>query len=84
MRPERIFISVNESTGRSTMSFQPPDVGPPVLHEDDRTGAVAMKEAKVIMDRSPGCTIHGPHFHSDRPPGRKRMGRRPANNNGKA
>jgi hypothetical protein len=79
-RPERIFISVNESTGRSTISFQPADVGPPVLHEDDHTGAVAMREAKAISDRYAGCTIHGPHFHAARPPGRKRMMRKPSNN----
>jgi hypothetical protein len=37
-----------------------------------------MTDAKAIMATYPGCTIHGPHFHAARPPGRKRMGRRPA------
>jgi len=77
-RPERVFVSVDESTGRSTISFHPSDVGEPVLHEDDRTGAVAMREAKSISDSYPGCTIHGPHFHAARPPGRKRAFRKPS------
>jgi hypothetical protein len=78
-RPDRIFISVDKSTGRSTISFAPADVGSPLLHEDDRTGAVAMREAKAISDRYPGCTIHGPHFHTARPQGRKKVFRRPPN-----
>jgi hypothetical protein len=81
-RPERIFVSVDESTGRSTISFQPADVGAPVQHEDDKTGAVAMRDAKAISDDHPGCTIHGPHFHAARPPGRKKAFRRPTDRNG--
>jgi len=77
-RAERIFVSVDESTGRSTISFQPADVSEPILHEGDRTGAIAMREAKAIADGHPGSTIHGPHFHSARPPGRKRVTRRPS------
>ena len=76
-RPERVFVSVDESTGRSTISFQPVDAGDPVLHEGDRTGAIAMTEAKAISESYPGCTIHGPHFHAARPPGRKKMFRKP-------
>jgi hypothetical protein len=76
-RAERIFVSVDESTGRSTISFHPADIGDPILHDDDRTGAVAMTEAKAIADEHPGSTIHGPHFHAARPPGRKRVARRP-------
>jgi len=79
LRPEKIFISVDESTGRSTISFAPADAGKPILHEGDRTGALAMRDAKVILDTYPGCTIHGPHFHAARPPGRKRIVRRPSN-----
>jgi hypothetical protein len=75
--PEKIFISVDQSTGRSTISFAPSDAGAPIQHEEDRTGAHAMKDAKTISDRHPGCTIHGPHFHDARPVGRKRMVRRP-------
>jgi hypothetical protein len=78
-RPERIFISVDESTGRSTISFAPPEAGSPVVHEGDTTGAVAMREATAISERYPGCTIHGPHFHAARPPGRKRSVRKPFN-----
>jgi hypothetical protein len=77
MRPDRIFVSVDESTGRSTISFAPADAGAPILHEGDRTGSRAMSEAKVISDAYPGATIHGPHFHAARPPGRKRIMRRP-------
>ena len=79
-RAERIFVSVDESTGRSTISFHPADVGEPIVHEDDRTGGVAIREAKAISDAHPGSTIHGPHFHGARPPGRKRVMRRPSNN----
>jgi hypothetical protein len=68
-RPERIFVSVDESTGKSTISFQPPTVGSPVQHEDDKTGSTAMQEARSISERYPGCTVHGPHFHAARPPG---------------
>ena len=75
-RPEKIFVSVDESTGRSTISFAPADVGTPVICEDDKTGAKAMKDAKSISERYPGCTVHGPHFHAARPPGRMRMRRK--------
>jgi len=78
-RPDRIFISVDESTGRSTISFAPSDVGSPILHEGDNTGAHAMRDAKSISQNYPGCTIHGPYFHAARPPGRKRVARKPFN-----
>lgn len=77
-KPDRIFVSVDESTGRSTISFQPADVGEPIQNDDDRTGAVAMREARAISDDHPGSTIHGPHFHGARPPGRKRVMRKPS------
>ena len=70
-RPERIFVSVDESTGRSTISFAPNDVGSPVIREDDKTGQLAMKEARTISEKYPGCTIHGPHFHAARPRDRR-------------
>lgn len=76
--PERIFVSVDESTGRSTISFQPADVAAPVQHEDDKTGDIAMSEARSISAQYPGCTIHGPHFHAARPPGNRWKRRRPA------
>ena len=78
-RPERIFVSVDKSTGRSTISFAPSEAGSPVLQEDDRTGALAMRAAKAISERYPGCTIHGPHFHAAHRPGRKRVFRKPSN-----
>ena len=77
-RPDRIFVSVDESTGRSTISFSPAEVGSPIQQDDDKTGAQAMAEARSICERFPGCTIHGPHFHAARPAGRFRARRRPA------
>ena len=62
--PERIFISVDESTGRSTLSFAPPDVGAPIPREDDGKGERALRDAKAIAASYPGCTIVGPHFHA--------------------
>ncbi len=67
--PERVFVSVDESTGKSTLSFQPTGVGDPVQHEDDKTGSIAMQQARSISEKYPGCTVHGPHFHAARPPG---------------
>jgi len=76
-RPERIFVSVDESTRKSTVSFNPPDVGGPLQHEDDAKGETAMAAARSIAAQHPGCTIHGPHFHQARPTGRTRMRRPP-------
>jgi hypothetical protein len=66
-RPDRIFVSVNEDSGRSVISFQPPDAGDAIAYEDDKAGSRAMKAAKSICDKYPGATIHGPHFHAARP-----------------
>ena len=82
MRPDRFFVSVDQSTGRSTISFAPSDAGSPILHEGDRTGALAMRDAKAIAESYPGSSIHGPHFHAARPPGRKRIMRKPSNEPG--
>jgi hypothetical protein len=79
MRPDRIFVSVDQSTGRSTISFAPPDAGGPISHEGDSTGALAMRDAKAIAEAYPGSSVHGPHFHAARPPGRKRPSRKPLN-----
>lgn len=76
-RPDRIFVSVDESTGRSTISFAPPDAGAPILHESDKTGELAMRDARAIADSYPGLSIHGPHFHTAAPPGRRRAARKP-------
>lgn len=78
-RPDRIFISVDESTGRSTISFAPPEVGRPIVHEQDGKAELAMRDARAISERYPGSSIHGPHFHAARPPGRKRLVRKPSN-----
>ena len=66
-RPDKIFVSVDESTGRSVISFQPTDAGDAISIEDDKAGSRAMKTAKSICDKYPGSTIHGPHFHAARP-----------------
>lgn len=66
--PERIFISVDESTGISTVSFFPADVGSPIQVEGDKDGQRALKDAKAIVAKYPSCSIHGPHFHAARPP----------------
>jgi hypothetical protein len=63
-RPERIFVSVDQSTGRSTISFAPTDAGSPFQREDDADGALAMRDARAILTKYPGATIHGPHFHA--------------------
>lgn len=82
VRPDRIFVSVDEGTGRSAISFLPSEAGSPIVHEGDRTGSVAMSDAKEIANAYPGSTVHGPHFHAARPPGRKRVARRPPNGKG--
>jgi hypothetical protein len=76
-RPERVFISVDQSTGRSTISFQPVDACDPVLTENDVTGAEASREAAAIAAGFAGCTVHGPYFHAARPAGRSKIRRRP-------
>ena len=75
-RPDRIFVSVDASTGRSTISFAPPEAGSPFQREDDADGARAMRDAGAILAKYPGTTIHGPHFHAA-PTGRGRTRRRP-------
>ena len=65
-RPDRIFVSVDASTGRSTISFAPADAGSPFQRDNDADGARAMRDAQAIRARYPGATIHGPHFHAAR------------------
>jgi len=76
-RPERIFISVDERTGRSTVSFFPTDVGMPIVRESDARGEQALVAARAIADTYPGCAIAGPHFHVSKPAGtaKRRRGR---------
>lgn len=65
--PDRIFVSVDESTGTSTVSFAPADVGAPYQHAGDLDGARAMADAREIGARYPSATVSGPHFHAARP-----------------
>ena len=75
--PDRVFVSVDERTGRSTISYFPADVGPPhQVETEDRSGAVAMAEARKIAARYPGCIVDGPHFHTSKEGGAKRGRRR--------
>jgi len=75
-RPEKIFVSVDASTRRSTISFAPADAGVPFQRDDDADGGQAMRDAQAIVARYPGATIHGPHFHAARS-ARARPRRRP-------
>jgi hypothetical protein len=78
-RPARVFVSVDESTGVSTISFDPANCSAePLRHDGDKTGEVAMREARSISQLYPGCTVHGPHFHAARPVGKWRKRRKPA------
>jgi len=65
--PDRIFISIDESTGTSTVSFFPVDCGSPYQHTNDADGKLALQDAKSIIAKYPKCTLHGPHFHAARP-----------------
>lgn len=71
-RPDRIFVSVDTSTGTSTISFAPADVGAPIQHTDDSQGTQAMQDAQDLIARYPGATIHGPHFHAAAKPRQRR------------
>ena len=70
--PTRIFISVDERTGRSTLSFAPREVGVPIVRESDARGEQALDAARAIAASYTGCAIDGPHFHASRPGGRTR------------
>jgi hypothetical protein len=76
-RPERVFVSVDSSTKRSTISFQPTDAADPYQCEDDASGVTAMREASAIAASFAGCTVHGPFFHDARPAGRMKFRRKP-------
>jgi hypothetical protein len=76
--PDRVFVSVDARTGRSTISFFPAEVGAPYQFDTDPNGATAMAEAKVIAAKYPGCTVDGPHFHTSKEGGARRPRRRPA------
>jgi hypothetical protein len=74
--PQRIFVSVDETTRRSNISFLPSDVGGPITFDEDAKGEQAVTRAKEIAGDHRGCTIDGPHFHSSNP-GKQRRPRRP-------
>jgi len=76
-RPDRIFISVDESTGRSTVSFMPATAGEPLQYDDDKTGARALREARALSESYPGATVSGPHYHGPRPPRARPRPRKP-------
>ena len=75
-RPERIFVSVDESIGRATLSFAPGDVGAPILIEDDPRGEQGLAKARAIADAFPGAQVVGPHFHTAATRPRSPRGRR--------
>ncbi len=72
--PERIFISVDASTGKSTLSYAPAGAGAPVTVEDDPRGELALKTARAIVAAYPACAVTGPHFFESSK-GRPRRGR---------
>jgi hypothetical protein len=74
--PDRIFVSVDARTGKSTVSFFPADVGPPFQFDTDPSGTEAMAEAKKVAAKYPGCTVDGPHFHTSKEGGVRRPRRR--------
>jgi hypothetical protein len=74
--PERVFVSVDESTGRSTVSFAPADVGPPIVTENDGSGDVALRTAREIAAAHTGCTVLGPHYFASANSRRRPRGRR--------
>jgi hypothetical protein len=75
-RPERIFVSVDESLGRSTLSFAPSEVGAPIPIEGDPRGEQALAQARAIAATFPGAVVLGPHFHGPRVKPVARRGRR--------
>jgi hypothetical protein len=73
--PERLFISVDSSTGRSTLSYAPASAGTPMTREDDPEGVHALQVANAIVASYPGCAITGPHFFESAKGRPKRRGR---------
>ena len=74
--PEKIFVSVDESTGRSTLSFAPADVAAPIQFENDPRGELALTQAREIAAAYPGSAVVGPHYHAARGKQRVKRGRR--------
>ena len=70
--PDRIFVSVDERTGKSTLSFAPAGIGAPIVRDDDARGELALVAAREIAAAYPRCVVAGPHFHTSRPAGSPR------------
>lgn len=73
--PERVFVSVDESTARSTVSFFPSGAAAPIQQDGDGRGDLALSVARSVVAAFPTCTIAGPHFHASataRPKSRRR------------
>lgn len=75
--PERVFVSVDASTGRSTLSYAPADAGQPVTFDGDPDGEGALQTAHAIVATYPGCAITGPHFFESAKGRPRRRGRPP-------
>jgi hypothetical protein len=73
---ERVFVSVDERTGRSTVSFFPVEAAAPYQLDGDPRGDVAMAQARSIAARYQGCTVVGPHFHTSKEGGARPRRRR--------
>jgi hypothetical protein len=73
--PERVFISVDSSTGRSTLSYAPASAGTPVTRDDDPKGEHALGVANAIVGAYPNCAITGPHFFESAKGRPRRRGR---------
>jgi hypothetical protein len=77
LAPERVFVSVDSSTGRSALSYAPANAGAPLTFDDDPQGEGALRIAKAIVVAHPGCVIAGPHFFESAKGRPKRRGRPP-------
>lgn len=75
LAPERVFVSVDSSTGRSALSFAPANVGTPLTFDGDPQGEVAMRTAQAIVGKYPACAIAGPHFFESAKGRPRRRGR---------
>ncbi len=75
--PERVFVSVDASTGRSTLSYAPAAAGVPITLDGDPDGESALRTAHAIVATYPGCAITGPHFFESAKGRPRRRGRPP-------
>src|SRR5688572_31697126 len=75
--PEKVFISVDSSTGRSTLSYAPAGAGEPMTLSSDPLGEDALRTARAIVATYPGCAVTGPHFFESAKGRPRRRGRPP-------